>query len=181
MAPTPDLDLASLFREHSRGLAGAVRGVLGSRADVEEVLQEAFLRAWRSLEGGTRPVEPVAWVFVLTLNLARDMGRRTSSSRSKKDLDDVKESLMETRQPSPLQSVEDGEAVAAARTAIHALPDPEREVLLMRTSGDIPFSAVAEVLGIPVGTAKSRMRSALRTLRESLAGFDPSTTSGDAR
>lgn len=184
MASEPPLDLAALFREHSRGLAGAVRGVLGSGADVQEVLQEAFLKAWRALERDGCPQDPIAWVFVLTLNLARDVGRKASRRGPTRTLDEVDHVTLRATDPGPADRLLEGEALAAARAAIHTLSGPEREVFLLRTSGDLSFPAVADALGIPVGTAKTRMRSALRELRGRLADFAPletNRTSGDAR
>ena len=169
----PPLDLAGLFREHSRGLAGAVRGVLGARADVQEVLQEAFLKAWRALDGGSQPVDPTAWVFVLTMNLARDQLRRERRRGPHHELNEVDEVRLQAREPEPAQRIEGREAVAAARNAIHTLADAEKEVFLLRASGDLSFAAVADALGIPVGTAKSRMRAALRNLRDRLADHAP--------
>jgi RNA polymerase sigma-70 factor (ECF subfamily) len=67
--------------------------------------------------------------------------------------------------PSPPQVAQGRETLARVRDAIRALPDHEREVFLLRQNGDLTFEAVAGSLGIPVGTAKTRMRSALTRLR----------------
>lgn len=78
-----------------------------------------------------------------------------------------------TLQPSPTAALEQSEAIARARVAIHALPDAEREVFLLRTSADLSFAATAEALQIPIGTAKTRMRRALRHLRSALRAHGP--------
>ena len=77
---TPD-GLAALFQDNREGLAGAVRGVLGGRADVLEVLQDAYLKALRALNRGTAPSEPLAWVFVVTINLAKEHAHARSSNQ----------------------------------------------------------------------------------------------------
>ena len=178
---TPPLDLEALFREHATGLAGAVRGILGAGADVQEIVQEAFLKAWRAQAAGKQPAEPVGWIFVLTLNLARDVRRKTQRRGPHLELDDVDEAKLMTRER-PEARLSQGETLAAAREAIHALPDDQKEVFLLRTSGNLSFAAVAEALGIPVGTAKTRMRTALFALRERLASFGPETElEGDLR
>lgn len=189
MAHHPPIDLALVFREHARGLAGAVRGVLGPGADVSEVLQDAFLKAWRSLDRARPPSDPVAWVFVLTLNLARDAGRRRRLRATHRELDEVDDVRLQSPRSEPLPHLAARETLAAARAAIHALPEAERAVFLLRSSAELPFGAVARELGIPVGTAKTRMRSALRELRERLAAHapvsgvrpDPTATEGGAR
>ena len=175
MADEPELDLAVLFRANTPGLAGAVRGILGVRADVHEVLQEAFLRAWRAVEDGRRPSDPKAWIFVLTLNLARDELRRRRRRAPRTDIDEVDELRLQTTEPGPARRLEGAETLAAAREAIHALSGPEKEVFLLRASGELTFTAVAEALSIPVGTAKTRMRAALRELRARLARHAPPT------
>jgi len=176
-------DLERLFRRHADGLAGAVRGVLGPTADVQEVLQEAFLRAWRALAAGQRPGEPVGWVFVLTLNLARDLRRKASRRGSPIALDEVDEMVQAKSDVEPARRLEGREALAAARAAIHALPEREKEVFLLRTSGELSFAAVAQSLEIPVGTAKTRMRAALASLRARLAHLAPTDAAprGEAR
>ena len=169
--PLPDL--ADLFREHAAGLAGAVRGILGPRADVPEVVQEAFLKAWRARAEGARPRDTVAWVFVLTLNLSRDLRRRAQRRGNEKDLAEDIAVELSTKEPLPPESMESRETLAAAREAILRLKEPEKEVFLLRVSGDRTFESVAEALGIPVGTAKSRMRAALHELRRHLKAFAP--------
>ncbi len=67
--------LADLFRDNAAGLAGAARGVLGPGVDAQELLQDAFLKAWEAIRRGAYPRDPVAWVFVVTMNLARDRRR----------------------------------------------------------------------------------------------------------
>ncbi|MHC4514836.1 MAG: RNA polymerase sigma factor [Planctomycetota bacterium] len=171
--------LADLFREHGDGLAGAVRGVLGS-ADVQEILQEAFLRAFRALQDGFAPRHPVAWIFVITMNLARDQRRKDQrrhgaggTGRTVQALEDVNPMELQSKEPAPSAGLEREEALAAARDAIHELKPAEREVFLLRTSAGLSFQEAAEALRIPIGTAKTRMRAALARLRRSLTAHMP--------
>ena len=75
---------------------------------------------------------------------------------------------LRSKDPGPSALLEQSETVAAARLAIHELQGNEKEVFLMRTSAGLSFAATATALGIPVGTAKTRMRAALIHLRRSL-------------
>ena len=163
------IDLAGLFRQQAEGLGGAVRGVLGGRCDVQEVLQEAFLRAWRALDGGVPPRDPVAWVYVVTLNLAKDLRRRERRRGPKVSIEEVELMDEQATARAPERRLERKEAVAAARAAIHRLGDKQKEVFLLRQSGGLSYEAIASNLGIPVGTAKTRMRAALISLRTNLA------------
>ena len=171
--------LADLFREHGDGLAGAVRGVLGT-ADVQEILQEAFLKAFRALRDGFAPRHPVAWIFVITMNLAKDQRRKDQrrnsadgTGRTVQALEDVNPMELRSKEPAPSAGLERNEALAAARAAIHGLKPQEREVFLLRTSADLSFQEAAGALRIPIGTAKTRMRTALARLRRSLTAHMP--------
>lgn len=169
--PPSGPDLAALFHQHGEGLAGAARGILGPHGEIGEVLQEAFLRAWRFLAERPAPRDPVAWLFVVTMNTARDLRRKRLRQPTNLSLEEVSE--MEMRAVEPTAQLEQREALTAARSAIHALSEREREVFLLRTSGGLSFEAAAAALQIPVGTAKSRMRAALGRLRKALAAHAP--------
>ena len=173
--PPADLtgqQLADLFHAQQGGLLGAVRLVLGAGCEGAEVLQEAFSKALAALDRGHRPADPVAWVFVLTINLARDLRRRRRTRRVERPLEDQVMELAAT-EAGPHAHSERREAVVAASAAIAALAEPEKEIFLLRTSAGLSFEAAAQELGIPVGTAKTRMRSALLHLRGALAAFAP--------
>lgn len=162
-------DLARLFAGSANGLAGAVRGVLGHRAEAAEVIQEAFLRALQALDAGSLPADPRAWIFVVTMNLAKDLRRRRMRRGPKPSLEEVNAMELRSLEPAPPAQVEHAETVALTRAAIQRLGDSEKEVLLLRISGELSFERIASALEIPVGTAKTRMRSALARLRQSLA------------
>jgi len=161
-------DLARLFQEHREGLAGAVRGVLGGAADVQEILQESFLKVWRASAREAPIGDPVGYAFVTTLNLARDHRRRESSAATR-SLEEVPEMELTTQDTAPGARLEREEALSAARAAIARLKDDEKDVFFLRVSGGLTFDAVADALGIPIGTAKTRMRAALARLRGTLS------------
>ncbi len=165
--------LAALFEENAPRLSGAVRGILGHRADTQEVLQEAFLSAWRALGRGTRPHDPVAWIFVLTLNLARDQRRKAFRRGPHQKLDEVDEAMMRVDERDPAKTLIENESIERAREAIYQLEESQKEVFLLRVSGGLSFEAVADALSIPLGTAKSRMRAALGRLRERMHDLGP--------
>lgn len=165
MAPD-EPPLSDLFQAHRHGLAGAVRGVLGGSADVAEVLQEAFLKCWRSWQQGTRPEDAVAWMFVVVWNVAIDARRRRQRRPSHETLDEDTTLTPSTRSPS--HAMEQREDVARAEAAVAGLSEPEQQVFLLRVAGELTYEAVADQLAIPVGTAKTRMRNALQKLRQAL-------------
>jgi RNA polymerase sigma-70 factor (ECF subfamily) len=160
-------ELPLLFQAHRNGLVGAVRSVLGGSADATEVLQDAFLKCWRSWRQGTRPHDPVAWIFVVVWNVAVDARRRRQRRPVHEPLHEESDVAPRTL-TSPSRDLEQREAVARAQAAVAGLSDPEQQVFLMRVGGELTFDAIAAALAIPVGTAKTRMRSALQKLRQKL-------------
>lgn len=159
--------LSELFQTHRQGLAGAVRSVLGPSADGHEVLQDAFLKCWQSWRQGTRPTDPVAWIFVVTWNAAVDARRRRQRQPHHETWNEEVMPIAAT-ESSPSHALEQREAVARAQAAIAGLSDPEQQVFLLRVAGELTFEGVAAALAIPIGTAKTRMRAALAKLRTTL-------------
>jgi RNA polymerase sigma-70 factor, ECF subfamily len=158
------------FAERGDRLAGTAYHVLGHREDAREAVQEAFLKCWKKRHetGAVRNLE--AWIFSVVLNTARDLRRR----RTVRKADSLgAEATMGSASPGldPAHITERREALDRVRTAIQALPDHEREVFLLRQNGDLTFEAMAEALGAPVGTVKTRMRSALKRLRTAMDGI----------
>jgi RNA polymerase sigma-70 factor (ECF subfamily) len=174
-------ELAELFRIHRDGLAGAVRAVLGAPDDGAEVLQDAFLNALRALRRGHRPDDSVAWVFVITINAAKDRRRRIRRRLPVHGLEEVSDMELTAKDRPPGASAEVSEALGAARAAIARLDEPEKEVFLLRVSGGMTFEAAAAALRIPIGTAKTRMRAALARLRRDLDAFAPDQLANAAR
>jgi RNA polymerase sigma-70 factor, ECF subfamily len=162
-----ELPLTELFQTHRQGLAGAVRSVLGPSADVHELLQDAFLKCWQSWQHGTRPTDPVAWIFVVTWNAAVDARRRRQRQPHHESLHEDT-MLAPTTHPSPSHALEQLEALARAHAAVAGLDASEQQVFLMRVAGELTYEGVAAALSIPVGTAKTRMRTALQKLRQAL-------------
>ena len=168
--------LEALFLEHARGLSGAIRSILGRNADAKEVLQQAFLQALQWERKGRRAGDAVAWIFVLTMNVARDClrrERRRAHALPVKEVDPMNLTMTGEDAAGPHPRLEHAEWLAAARDGIERLRDPDKEVFLLRVSAGRSFAAIAETLAIPEGTAKTRMRSALQFLRRQLRAFAP--------
>lgn len=172
---TSDPPLAQLFQQHRHGLAGAVRGVLGPGAEVAEVLQDAFLKCWQAWHRSGEPRDPVAWMFVVTMNVANDARRRGRRRPPPKTLDEETAMQLSSESP-PTARLEQQEQVAVAQAAIARLGDDEKQVFLLKVSGGLTFEAVAQALAIPVGTAKTRMRTALQKLRARLGVVETTAT-----
>lgn len=172
----PDLDLvvragqgdqaavqALVARKLPRVLTLAVR-MLGDRSEAEDVSQEAFLRAWRQAPrwkaGGARFD---TWLHAVTLNLCRDRLRR----RRETPVDVVPD------RPDPAAGAEERlEAEARARRvseALQALPERQREAMVLHTWQELSNAEAAEVMGVGVEAMESLLARARRGLRQALA------------
>lgn len=137
------------------------------RADAEDLSQEVFLRAYRSLSGFHRASSLKTWLFQIALNLWRD-GRR-------KPRESVEMPPSSVQDQGPLACLERLELQRRLRRAIATLPPKQRAACILRLCQDLPFKEIGEVMGSPVPTVKANFRLALLGLRRLLQ--DPSLDS----
>lgn len=156
-----------LFAPRAERLLGAAYIVLGNRDDAREAVQEGFLRCWRRRDELAALGNAEAWLFTVVLNTARDLRRRRTVRRAE-SLPAEDAMAPGTAFTDPVVAAERGELVALVRAAMVALPEGEREVFLLRQNGGLSSTEIAAALSLPVGTVKTRMRSALRRLREAV-------------
>lgn len=168
----PGAALTARFQALRERLAGTAWHVVGDREDAREAVQEAFLRCWRTEDRGRDVRDLDAWIFAVLLNVARDLRRRRAVRRA--EALPPEDDMSPLEQQDPARRAVAREDLVRVRAAIRELPDGEREVFLLRQNGDLPYERIAETLGIPANTAKTRMRRALLRLR---AAIDPGSTS----
>ena len=147
--------------QHGAALVLFARQWVPRRADAEDVVQEAFIRFWRS----RAPVaDPAAYFYACVKHVALDWQRdRKRQSRREKA---AARPEAETFFAGPLEQDERRTAIEAA---LRRLPESQREVLVMKIWGGLSFPQIAAALRISANTAKSRYRYALAKLREQLA------------
>src|SRR5215471_4188416 len=160
MADTGD-EWAVWLDQHGAALVLLARQWLPSHADAEDVVQEAFVRFWRSRQ---RAVDPAAYLYACVKNCALQWLR----SRLRRSRREEVAARPETESwfADPLEQDERRAAIAAA---LRTLPENQREVLVMKIWGGLSFPQIAEALGVSANTAASRYRYALIKLREQLA------------
>ena len=157
----PTDDWATWLDRHGPALVLLARAWVPTRADAEDVVQEAFVRFWRSRD---RAADPTAYLFGCVKRCALDWVR-ARSRQTRREAAAAKpegESLFDG-------SLEQAERRAAVAAALDTLPEAQREVLVMKVWGGLTFPQIADALGIPADTAASRFRYALSKLREQLA------------
>jgi RNA polymerase sigma factor (sigma-70 family) len=134
--------------------------IVRSPADAEDAVQDAFVQAWRRIDSLRDPDRWSAWFRRLLVRCAVEGARKRRLVREV-DLDLALE--MPRLEPSP-QSAER----LALLAAFERLDPTDRAILSLRYFADLEMQDVADALGIPLGTAKSRLHRALGRLRERL-------------
>jgi RNA polymerase sigma-70 factor (ECF subfamily) len=167
----------TLVRANAGPMHATARRVLGSDEEAADVVQEAFIQAWRSLEGFRADARLSTWLHSITVNQAL-MRLRKRSRRREQSIEGLLPQYhddghrVEPRaawHQSSAELLEQEETRTLVWRSIDQLPDDYRSVLVLRDIEGIDTAAAARVLGITPGAAKVRLhraRQALRTLLE---------------
>jgi RNA polymerase sigma-70 factor (ECF subfamily) len=172
---------ATLVRRHQKAVYNYALRSVGTPTVAEDVTQEVFLKTVQAAADFRHSARFGTWLFSIARNLCIDHARRAKHRRHASfdapapDRDGA--TIGETVRDPSTQSLADraldnARAVKILGEAMDQLPDELREVFLLREFGGVPFAAIAEVIGIPENTAKSRMRYALERLQRALAGYE---------
>ena len=143
-------------------------GLTGSVQEGDDVVQTACLRAlerYHQWEPGTRLD---SWMFRIIRNIWLDRGKSAWNRLVKADPD----MLAELPDRSLTHEIETRNELATARAAIAALPEAQREVLLLVTVEGFTYEAAANVLGVPLGTVMSRLARARVAVARRVRGED---------
>ena len=154
-----------LVRRHAP-IAMRTAALLGAGRDSEDVVQEAWVKAYRSL-GSFRLDSPFRpWLLRIVANEARNV-HRSSIRRTAREDRSVR--LMPVQLVDPSDAVVGRDAQERLLAAVGALPDKLGHVVVCRYLLDLDEASTAVVLGVPRGTVKSRLSRALVRLRDDLA------------
>ncbi|MDZ7269476.1 MAG: sigma-70 family RNA polymerase sigma factor [candidate division KSB1 bacterium] len=169
MAGREQWALAELYDRYAGVLYTLALRILGGAAPAQDVVQEAFLTAWRKAELYSQKRGSVrTWLIVLCRNLAIDHYRARMRLASRHvELEAVGERLIEPGQnPADLAlALEDGRLL---QQAMERLPAEQREVIELAYFRGLSQSEIAEQTQTPLGTVKTRTRQAMFKLREAL-------------
>jgi RNA polymerase sigma-70 factor (ECF subfamily) len=169
---TGDPDAAAAFiRRFQRRVFGLARSIVGDAGLAEDVAQEAFVRAWRhGMAYDARRGSVPTWLLTITRNLAIDTARLRRAQPI--DPETIARLGIEAEGPgaSPLSAAEAHDEEGRLRIAIGQLPVDQRRALVLAAIAGRTAKEISESEGIPLGTAKTRIRSGMVKLRASLAG-----------
>jgi RNA polymerase sigma factor (sigma-70 family) len=154
--------LAALYERYGRAAYSLARRILTEETLARDVVQQVFLSLWRAarrFDAGRGTV--ATYLLSMTHHRAVDVVRREEHLRRWRTLD-------EGLEPEPRAGLEASERRAEVRAALGELPAAQREVLLLAYFGGYTQREVAALVGVPLGTVKTRMAAGMRKMRAAL-------------
>jgi len=161
----------TLVRRHQTRLVGYLRGLTNADGDAEDLAQEAFLRAYRSLKGFRGTSSFKTWLYQIATNVFRTWleKKRSHAGLSAVSLDapigDSGETIEPVGEVNPEARHVDRDAIDRA---LAGLPADQREAVLLRDVEGFDYKEIAEQLNVPLGTVESRIFRGRQRLRELL-------------
>jgi len=166
-------DAAVVFvRRFQRRVYGLAITMTGDAALADDLAQVAFERAWR--HAGTydaRRGSVATWLLTITRNLAIDSMRIRRAIPFDPDL--LSQLLPESVSIDPQQAAVDADQLGRLGVELGKLPIDQRRAVLLATLAGRTASEIAEIEGVPLGTAKTRIRTGLRRLRAAVVKVTP--------
>jgi RNA polymerase sigma-70 factor (ECF subfamily) len=166
---------AAIVRRYQKQLYAHIRKLLRRHEDVDDVLQETFVRAYQHLAefDTTRPLYP--WLRRIAFNLAishlRAVGRL-------QPLDDLPEDFLKEFLD-PQRELENSELQHAINHAIAGLPEDQQTIISLQLRSGLSYEEISAQLHIPIGTVMSRLARAKEKLRIELHAFHASREAGE--
>jgi RNA polymerase sigma factor (sigma-70 family) len=150
------------------------RRLTASDEEALDACQEIFVRVWRGLGGFRGEAKLSTWIFQIAWNYLRWHRRRRIRQplwvvRDNDDGDSPLDRVADPA-PDPERQATSVERLARLRSALAELPEHHRVVIWLRDGEDLSYEEIADVLGVPIGTVRSRLARARATLRAAVEG-----------
>jgi RNA polymerase sigma-70 factor (ECF subfamily) len=161
-----------LVKRWERPIYALAYRTLGRDEEARDVVQDAFLRAYRGLKGFKGEAKFSSWLYRITLNLCRDWMRKERRAPVAQTPEGVDPIDLADQQAAPTESVEDlvarREMSAAVQQAMAELPEEQRTAIMLKEYHGLTFQEIAEQLDCPLSTVKTRLYQGLTVLRRRL-------------
>ncbi len=168
---------AQMYDEHQRGVYAAAYRILNNAALAQDVAQDVFVRVWRNpSKFDARRGELGSYLRLMARSRALDLWREGQAAGRASDRLKVVVAHQESRvEERPADMAERENARSVVREALGGLPANQREAVVLAYWGGMTADEIARKAGVPLGTAKSRIRLGLAKMREQLeaAGASP--------
>jgi RNA polymerase sigma-70 factor (ECF subfamily) len=164
-------DWASIVAEHSGRVYRLAYRLTGNRQDAEDLTQDVFVRVFRSLET-FEPGNFAGWLHRITTNLFLDKERRASRIRMHGFAEGAEHQILGS-EILPEEAVHDSGFDPDIEAALTSLPEKFRVAVVLCDIEGLSYDEIADVLGVKVGTVRSRIHRGRTQLREALAHRAP--------
>ncbi len=161
----------ALFQRHRQLVYRFAYQMVPRRDDAEDIVQEAFVRAYQNLGRYRDEAKFTTWLLRIVSNLCTDQARM----RNRRDALEQQEAaggltwMTSIEGPDPIEELEQDRRRTALRKALSALPVHHRSVIVLRDLEEREYSEIAQILNCTVGGAKLRVLRARRALKERIA------------
>jgi RNA polymerase sigma-70 factor, ECF subfamily len=159
-----------LVLRHQKAIFNLVYRLLGDYDEAQEVAQEVFLSAFKSIHQFRGEANFSTWLYRIGLNHASTRRRNLHSAQQRHIPLDGTEVIADCA-VDPAKHVEHREIQHWVQQALDSLDPEDARIILLRDLQDVTYEKVAEMLDIPIGTVKSRLHRARQTLRVRLAPY----------
>ena len=160
---------AQLVTRWERPIYALAYRTLRREEEARDVVQDAFLRAYRGLKGFKGEAKFSSWLYRITLNLCRDWMRKERRAPVAQVPEGTDPLDLADQQAAPTESVEDlvarREMSAAVQLAMADLPEEQRTAIMLKEYHGLTFQEIAEMLDCPLSTVKTRLYQGLSVLR----------------
>ena len=154
--------LEHLYQRYARRILRFTYRLVQDYHDAESITQEVFLRLLKDSAAYDPGRRFSTWIFTIARNLCLDVrARRRPEAIGDGD-------RFASRAPDPARDAHDREVADRLHAALDALPPSSREIIQLRMVEQLPYREIAEILGCPESTARSRMNLAIKRLRARL-------------
>ena len=153
-----------VYAEHAQAVEAIARHILRDPVLAQDVTHDVFLRLWMN-PGAWDPQRANIDAYLRLLARSRALDAHRSRTAAVRATDRMREIAARSEAADVETSVAEPSEL---KRALRKLPDPQREAVVLQYWGDLPDHQVARRAGVPLGTAKSRIRLGLRRLREEI-------------
>lgn len=161
-------DFEDLAVAHEKKVYSLCYHMLGNREDALDCAQETMLRAFRAFDSFRRDAEFSTWISRIAMNVCTDVLRKR---RGEISLDAMREDTgfdVADMGADTYLNLEQGERMRILRQGLNELPEDMRRMIVLRDVEGLPYDDIAEALGLPLGTVKSRISRAREKLSQIL-------------
>ncbi len=147
-----------MVERHHRRVFGLAYRYIGRVDEAEDLTQEVFVKVYQNLDRYRSEAGAFStWVTTVARNHAIDHYRRRREERLRRESDETSLATFPSADEGPLRRLERQERIQLVRDGLRSLPEDLREAVILCDLQGLPYDEIAQVLGVPLGTVKSRI------------------------